>query len=172
MFFSILPFNSNKVWFKGIFDLHYEKIRNFLYYRLSDVDKAEDLAQDVFTKLWENRKKIEEGKELGFLFKVASNLFNNQYKREKFHLEFINENSCEDDLENPQYVLELKEFDQRLEQAISELPEKCRTIFLQNRIDKMTYNEIAELNSVSVKAIEKQMSKALALLKESLGLRL
>ena len=53
------------------------------------------------------------------------------------------------------------EFKLRLEQAISELPETQREVFLMNRIDKLTYAEIAERLGVSVKAIEKRMGKAL-----------
>lgn len=173
MFLSFLyHFKTDRTWFKRTFDLHYEKIRNYLYYRLGDMESAEDITQEVFVKLWENRKKIIEGKELGFLFQVASNLFKNHYKREKYHLEFVSNTKLKDDVETPEFVLEMKEFDERLQQAIADLPEKCRSIFLLNRIDKMTYAEIAECNQVSVKAIEKQMSKALSLLKSSLGMKL
>ncbi len=62
----------------------------------------------------------------------------------------------------------MKEFDKKLQHALSELPEKSRTIFLMHRVDGLTYREIAESFEVSVKAIEKQMSKALSLLNEKL----
>ena len=171
MFLFAFFLTNDKVWFRKTFDLNYEKIRNFLFYRFGDIEKAEDLTQDVFIKLWENRKKIETGKEVPYLYKVASNLFNNQYKREKLHLEFVNTNDAKINTETPQYLLELKEFDIKLQEAISNLPETCRTIFLMNRIDKLTYAEIAEIRSVSVKAIEKQMHKALTLLKTELKVK-
>ena len=50
---------------------------------------------------------------------------------------------------------------ERLENAIAALPDTQRDVFLMNRIEKLTYREIAERLSVSVKAIEKRMSKAL-----------
>ena len=59
-----------------------------------------------------------------------------------------------------------KEFKERLEEAISQLPDKQRTVFLMNRIDKKTYREIAELEGVSVKAIEKRMGMALKTLRK------
>ena len=57
----------------------------------------------------------------------------------------------------------------KMQRVIAEMTEKSRTVFLMNRIDGMTYNEIAESLKVSVKAIEKQMSKALLHLKKNLG---
>ena len=48
-----------------------------------------------------------------------------------------------------------------MERAIAELPETQREVFLMNRIDKMTYGEIAEALGLSVKAIEKRIGKAL-----------
>ncbi|MEM7514507.1 MAG: sigma-70 family RNA polymerase sigma factor, partial [Bacteroidota bacterium] len=49
----------------------------------------------------------------------------------------------------------------RLEGAIAALPEKNRVVFLMNRIEKLTYQEIADSLGLSVKAIEKRMHKAL-----------
>lgn len=172
MFLFAFIRSDHKMRFQKIFDENYERIRNFLYYRLGNIEKAEDLTQEVFVKLWENRKKIEEGKEKAFLYKVATNLFNNHHKREKIHLEFLNSKAIKVNIETPQYLLELNEFDKKLEEAISGLPEVCRTIFLMNRIDKYTYAEIAEIRSVTVKAIEKQMFKALTLLREKLKVKI
>ena len=64
--------------------------------------------------------------------------------------------------------MEEDEFKTRLEAAIGELPETQREVFLMNRIDKMTYNEIAEALGVSVKAIEKRMGKALKTLRSKI----
>jgi RNA polymerase sigma-70 factor (ECF subfamily) len=57
--------------------------------------------------------------------------------------------------------MEAKELQRELESAIAQLPEKQRTVFLLNRIDKMTYAEIADQLELSVKAVEKRMSQAL-----------
>ena len=57
--------------------------------------------------------------------------------------------------------MEEEEFRLRLEKAIAELPEKNRVVFLMNRIDKLTYKEIADQLNLSVKAVEKRMHKAL-----------
>ena len=47
-------------WFKSVFDAHYDSIRRFLYFRCGDVDLSEDIAQEVFIKLWDVRDTIRE----------------------------------------------------------------------------------------------------------------
>ncbi|MEM7654956.1 MAG: sigma-70 family RNA polymerase sigma factor, partial [Bacteroidota bacterium] len=63
--------------------------------------------------------------------------------------------------ETPQFAMEEAEFRHKLETAIASLPEKNRVVFLMNRIEKLTYKEIAERLELSVKAVEKRMHKAL-----------
>ena len=75
------------------------------------------------------------------------------------------------EFESPEHLLIQKEFDLKLQSAIAELPEKQRIVFLMNRIDKLTYNEIAERLDLSVKAIEKRMSQALKELNSKLGVK-
>ncbi|HNW50677.1 MAG TPA: RNA polymerase sigma-70 factor [Prolixibacteraceae bacterium] len=152
-------------WFKEIFDVHYDYIRNYLYYLSGDIDLAEDIAQDVFLKLWENRDKVNDVTVKPLLFRIAKNMFLNSYKRKVLDLKFVNNRPENIENESPQYLLELKEFDVRLQRAISNLPEQCRTFFLMNRIDDMKYQDIANNFGISVKAVEKQISKALKILR-------
>ena len=59
-------------------------------------------------------------------------------------------------------VLESRDTLRRLEAALSTLKPKTRAIFLAHRLDGLSYSEIAELTGLSVKGVEKQMSKAIA----------
>ena len=68
--------------------------------------------------------------------------------------------------ESPEYLLEEKEFKERLENAISALPEKQRVVFLMSRIDKKTYKEIAEILGISKQAVEKRIYNALDTLRQ------
>ena len=63
--------------------------------------------------------------------------------------------------ESPEFIMEEKEFMDKLQNAISDLKDGQREVFLLNRIDKKTYKEISELLSISVKAVEKRMHLAL-----------
>lgn len=160
---------ENKKWFGNIFNENYEYIRNYLYYLSGDMTLSEDLAQDVFLHLWEKKGTIRDKTVRAFLFTIAKNNFLKNRRRAKYDLKF--RASFIEHLENksPEYIMEMKEFDEKLQRSISELPEKSRAVFLMHRIDGMTYKEIAENLKVSVKAVEKQMSKALSILNEKLG---
>lgn len=71
--------------------------------------------------------------------------------------------------QSPQFILEEKEFEIKLNKCIEAMPQGAREVFLMNRIDKLKYGEIAELLGISVKAIEKRMSVALAIIREKIG---
>lgn len=151
--------------FRQIFDTHYDAIRNFLYYKLGDIDLAEDLAQEVFIKAWEKREEIRPDTAHHLLFTIANNLAINHFKSAKARFEFrLNEHTVHITQESPQYEMEKDEFAKELQDAISALPEKQRTVFLMNRIDELTYREIAQRLELSVKAVEKRMHEALEFL--------
>lgn len=147
--------------FKETFDELYEPIRNFIYYKVGDVSLSEDIAQDVFVKLWEKRDDIILEKVKYLCYTIANNLSLNHIKHLKIVYNFKNAFVERNEFETPQHIMEQKEFNEKLQNAIASLPEKQRVVFLMNRIDKLTYNEIADTLGLSVKAIEKRMSLAI-----------
>ena len=74
--------------FKKIFDKHYDAVKNFLYYKLGDIDLAEDLAQEVFMKTWEKRDSIRVDTAQNLLFTIANHLAINHFKSAKTRFEF------------------------------------------------------------------------------------
>ena len=159
---------KSKQWYKEMFDLYYEKIRNFLYYKTKDIDIAEDLVQDVFLKLWEVRDKVKDETISSYLYRIAENSFINFIKKEKNKEIYLSLSNNKFSFETPDFIMEGQEFHKILENVISKMPEKTRQIFLMNRIDKLTYNEIAKNLEISVKTVEKHMQKSLNLLREKL----
>lgn len=152
--------------FREVYDLHIVSVRNFIYYKSGNLQLAEDVAHDAFSKLWENCSKVIFESAKSYLYTVGNNLFINQMKKKQTRLKFdrsINEKTNHHD---PQFLLEEEEFKTKLDNAISNLPEKQRVVFLMNRIDKLKYREIAEILNLSVKAVEKRMHLALKELKE------
>lgn len=137
----------------------------FIYYKCGDKALAEDIAQESFLKLWENCSKVERQKVKGFLFTVARNTFLNKVTRNKVKLKFEHTLYEKKETENPEFLMEQKEFQEKLDAAINQLPEVQREVFLLNRIDKLKYREIAELLGISQKAVEKRMHRALIALR-------
>ncbi len=147
--------------FTTLFETHAEAVRNYIYYKCGDKEQAEDVMQEAFIKLWHNCKKVLFEKAKGFLCTVANNLFLNQVARQKVRLQYTRLPHSTKNVESPDFVMEEKEFLDKLQNAIAELPDGQREVFLLNRIDKKTYKEIAEMLGISVKAVEKRMHNAL-----------
>jgi RNA polymerase sigma-70 factor (ECF subfamily) len=150
----------------------YPAIRNYLYYKTSDVGMAEDIAQDTFIKLWENRAKIDKRTVKSFLYTISGNLAINQLKRQQLQYKFENQAIRRVNRESPEFNLQMKEYEEKLNQVISSMPEGSREVFLMNRLEDLKYREIAERLGISVKAVEKRMSKALQIIREKLNVKL
>ncbi|WP_368671749.1 RNA polymerase sigma factor [Lewinella sp. W8] len=142
-------------------------LRNFLLYRTGDAERAADLVQDAFLKLYENCSKVIPEAAKAWLFRVAENLFLKQIRRTVVAEKYTDWASHRtEDAPSPEAVLEEKEFHEQLMGAIANLPEGAREVFLLNRMDGLKYREIAELLDISQKAVEKRMHRALTTLRE------
>ena len=152
--------------FDQIFQEHAESLRNFCYYKSGNLLEAEDLVQEAYIRLWKNCAKVPFTKAKSFLYKVAQNLFLHKVEHQKVVLKFLRRQGKKQNMESPEYLQEEKEFLDRLEHAISSLSEKQRVVFLLNRINGKSYQEIAEMLDISVKSVEKRMHRALLSLRK------
>ncbi len=159
---------------KEIYELHFQAILNFIYYKTRDMKIAEDLVQDVFVKLWSKRETVRKETVKSLLYTIANNMMINHYNHMKvvYAHEADSTRYGSNERQTPQFLLEEKEYEEKLNYVINMIPEGSRDVFLMNRIEKMKYDEIAERLSLSVKAVEKRMSKALAIIREELGRKL
>jgi RNA polymerase sigma-70 factor (family 1) len=152
--------------FKSAFDEYYHPLKNFLYYKLGDIDLAEDITQEVFMKAWDRSKDIQIETVRSYLYKIANNLAINHFKSAKNRFELKLKDHDKAGPEAPDFIMEKDEFARQLNNALSDLPEIQRVVFLMNRIDELTYREIAERLEISVKAVEKRMQNALESLRD------
>lgn len=153
--------------FSALFNNNSKTIFNYIYYKFGNEEKAYDAVQEAFVKLWENCSKVPATKARSFVYTVANNLYLNVIKAEKVRLKYA-DRGLKATNESPDFIMEENEFKEKLDQALNDLPENQRTTFLLNRIDGKKYAEIAEMESVSVKAIEKRMHLALKSLREKI----
>jgi RNA polymerase sigma factor (sigma-70 family) len=151
--------------YKNIFKEHSKSLRNFIYYKCGDLERAKDIMQEALIRLWENCSKVELEKAKTFLFTVAQRIMIDNIRHDKVKLQFT-KRSESNVANDPSYELEKKEFEQKLMSSISSMPESQREAFLMNRMDNMSYKDIAEALDISVKAVEKRIHLALLYLKE------
>jgi len=155
--------------YESFFKAHSKVFRNYIYYKCGDMQQAEDIVQDTFIKLWENCAKVAYENARAYMYTVANNAFLNQVAHKKVVLQYQKQTTKIETNQDPEFVLEEKEFLKKLNKAIADLKEKQRVVFLLSRIDKKKYSEIAEILSISIKTVEKRMSLALATLREKIG---
>lgn len=155
--------------YQSIFKQLAPKIRNYIYFKFGDPEKAEDVVQEAFIKLWENCSKVPYDKAKSYLYTIATNLSLNDVAHQKVKLKFSNQKSKNHTNESPEFILETEEFKTKLENSIANLSEAQRTAFLLNRIEGMKYVEIATHLQISVKAVEKRIHNALLVLRAEIG---
>lgn len=153
--------------FARFFKSQEKQLRNFLYYKFGNEEKANDMAQEAFIKLWQNCENVPLEKARSYLYTVAFKKSLKAIAHEKVVLKYaaskvipIGTN------ENPEFLMEEQEFKARLLGAIENLNETQRVAFLMHRIDKLKYAEIAEKLGISVKAVEKRIHQAMQSLKQ------
>lgn len=152
--------------YSSLFRAHSRTVYNFIYFKYGNEEKAYDAVQEAFLKLWENCAKVPPEKARSFVYTVANNLYLNVIKAEKIRLKYAEKVQFNSDNISPDFLMEEDQFRQKLDAALNSLPENQRTTFLLNRVEGMKYQEIADMEGVSVKAIEKRMHLALKSLRE------
>lgn len=155
--------------FEEVYVLNNQRLVHYLYYSFGDLEKAKNFAQDAFIKLWKNCSSVAFEKARAFLYTTAKRLFLDDIAHQKVQLKFQERSkSIENRVQETDDLIRTTEFKEALEKAISNLPEKQRTVFLMNRIDKIKYAEIAETLDISQKTVEKHMSQSLIKIREAL----
>lgn len=139
---------------------------------------AEEIVQDTFMKLWEGRKNINiRGSLHSYLFSAVRNSSLNYLKHliveRKFSLRKVKQlqsaiNNLQISQEDGASILIAEEIEKSLDDAISDLPPKCREIFLLNRKQGLKHSEISEKLGISQNTVQRQMSIAI----EKLSIRL
>ncbi len=153
---------GNKAAFKLLFKKYYRRLIDFCLYRTKDLELSKDLVQELFTKVWIIRAKLDPEKSIqAYLYKSLTNQIINHSKLSS------SENVSLDISHFAKYANEEEPIENRIdiENAIERLPNKLKTVFLLSRIEGFIYSEIAEICDLSIKAVEKRMSKAFVLLR-------
>ncbi|MCK5076860.1 MAG: RNA polymerase sigma-70 factor [Calditrichia bacterium] len=164
--------NSDFSAFKTIFNKYQSDIFNFLHYKTGNVQVAEDILQETFIKLWENRKNIKADLSLkSYIYTISNNMALNYFRHKKIvqkhQIEKLHEGKDYYQL-SPDTIYEKKELQTQIMQAINKLPKKSKIVFMLSRFNKLSYIEIAERLNISIKTVESHIGKSLKILRKSL----
>ena len=155
--------------YETLFHNYYSYLCAFATKVILNPEAAEEIVQDFFVKLWENRTDITIDTSVkNYLFRSVKNRCLNHIKHEKVklqHTENVLKNTQNHQTNHQFYEVYLAD---EIERSIEELPAKRREIFRLSRQEGLKYREIAERMNLSVKTVEAQMGLAIKYLREKL----
>ena len=163
--------NDDYTSYNKLFVRYYSRLCCYVYRLLGEKEDAEDVVQDLFFTLWNNRKKIAIGENVsGYLYKMARNLALNHI-RTQTNYKTVLENREEQLSYYEENPLETEEFRMALYDCINLLPGRCKEVLLLHRVKGLKQKEIADQLSISVKTIKNQIWASLQRLKKCLEVK-
>ncbi len=155
--------------FEHLFHKYYPSLCLFARQYMEDDEKAEEIVQDMFVKIWSKRKELTiETSFKQYLLRSVKNQCLNLLQHLKIRQKYAQKikEDAKDDLGTP-FLMEFG-LAEKIEASINSLPEKRKEIFKLSREDGLKYREIADELGISVKTVEAQMGLALKQLREML----
>ncbi len=138
---------------------------------LKSKEETEGLVQDVFLKIWKNRKSLKKEASLkSYLFTIAYHDMCEIFRKKQIHEKFLNERSAvANETINMEEQLEYKATLEKVNQLIDKLPEKQRIIFIKSRKEGKSSKEIAEEMNLAPGTVDNQISAALKFLRKHIS---
>lgn len=158
--------------FQKFFNKNFPKVKAFAWQLLKSEEDAEDIAQDIFVKLWENpdlwmsRDKLD-----SYLYTVVRNHIYNFLKHKAVEFDYLEMAAekmkiAELELPKPDDELRLHELELLIQMTLERMPEQRKLVFSMSRKEGMTAQEIALKLNISVRTVEQHIYKAIQDLKK------
>jgi RNA polymerase sigma-70 factor (ECF subfamily) len=169
--------NDDEIAFKVLFNKYYPRLYYFILEFVPFADLAENIVQDTFVALWTKRKELNDNTNFGaYLYTVAKNnciyrLRDQKYSKKLFAETDPDQAELETNLEVLSSVdtsaFTFEEINRIIHETLDRLPPQCRKVFLL-RFEEKKNREIAGELNISVKVVEKHISKGLKIFKIAL----
>jgi len=154
-----------------LFKEFYTPLCRYVFKMIRDKDACEDIVQDVFMKVWSNKENLRtDGTAKAYLYRAVYNTALNYIEKSKktVGIEDADISSLMISSISTDSNLEFEEVQEKINEALDKLPPRCKSVFLLSRYENMTYTEIAKSLDISIKTVENQMGKALAIMRVAL----
>jgi RNA polymerase sigma-70 factor (ECF subfamily) len=172
---------GDMVAFEELVEKYKQPVINIIYRTVNDLTEAEDLAQNVFVQVFKSAHRYEvSAKFTTWLFTIARNLSLNEIRRRSRHpADSLDAAQNPDDDHAPKHFEDVKSFsptesvlhgelEDKIQEALSELPENQRTAILLCRQDELSYEDIAKVLNTSLSATKSLIHRGRETLKQKL----
>ena len=163
--FNILEFfGDDEAVFDNIFTRFFPKVKSFILGFCGDADTADDIAQDIFMRMWIKRNSLSHVKNLkSYMYAAARNAALVYIKKSLRESSFRDANEREEGNTEPAtdniYYEELRNI---IKREIENMPEQRRRVFIMSRVDGLSNQDISERLKISKRTVEAHISLALA----------
>lgn len=154
--------------FQETFYKHYEPLCKYAFTIVKEPHSCEDIVQETFLRVWEKKQNLIGSEELTWYMYTAirNNCLSFIEKKQKTVLgDFNGQEIIDMPGERPSPTTKETDYDTLLKEALTNLPPKCREVFVLSRVSNLTYKQIGDSLGISIKTVENQMCKALKILR-------
>jgi RNA polymerase sigma-70 factor (family 1) len=165
----LLRISQGDAWaFRQIFNAYSRQVYSLCIKLTKDAEQAKDLTQEIFARLWVKRGQLQGIYHFrGFLTTLALNLIRNQLRKKV--LDLTNEaflmNYFEESAPAPDRVMEFKEFQCMIQEAVDHLPPQLNRSFVLSRMAGMSHAEIARQMELSPLTVKSHIARAITFIR-------
>ena len=154
-------------------DRYQGRLLNFVYRTTGDRERAEDLVQETFIRVYRHLHRFDQSKKFStWIYTIASNLAKNELRNRSRNplvlFQAIKKNwdadqkplEWEDNTFRPDDLFRKRHLRQMVESAVEELPEHHRVVFVLRELEGKTYEEIAEITSCNLGTVKSRLNRA------------
>lgn len=159
--------------FNVLVDRYQTRLLNFVYRTTGDRERAEDLVQETFIRVYRHLHRFDQSKKFStWIYTIASNLAKNELRNRSRNplvlFQAIRKNwdadqkplEWEDNTFRPDDLFRKRHLRQMVETAVEELPEHHRAVFVLRELEGKTYEEIAEITSCNLGTVKSRLNRA------------
>lgn len=156
--------------FEQAYNLYWEKIFAVCYNNIQELEPAKGMVQEIFRSLWERRNELEIQNLEHYLIKSAKykafEYIRNKVSRQKHNeLSLMN---CANSTNCTEEQVIFNDLKSKVDLLVDELPCQCKRVYKMSRVQGLSNREIAQVLSISERAVEYHITKAMSRLKEGL----
>ena len=159
--------------FQVLADRYHDRLLNFIYRTVGDRDRSEDLVQETFVRVYRHLHRFDPSKKFStWIYTIASNLAKNELRNRSRNpmvlFQAIKKNwdadhrplQWEDESYSPDDLYRKRNLREKVEEAVEQLPDHHRVVFVLREMEGKTYEEISEITGVTLGTVKSRLNRA------------
>jgi RNA polymerase sigma-70 factor (ECF subfamily) len=159
--------------FQELAERYHDRLLNFIYRTIGDRDRSEDLVQETFVRVYRHLHRFDPTKKFStWIYTIASNLAKNELRNRSRNpmvlFQAIKKNwdadhrplQWEDSSYSPDDLFRKRHLREKVEEAVAQLPEHHRVVFVLREMEGKTYEEISEITGVTLGTVKSRLNRA------------